>query len=262
MPSVGSVAPGYNIIRRAQMLATPPTATQHNRLLSALPEEELARLAPHFERVSLHHGEHAIVPDEPIRHVYFPLDCLLSLVTQMEDGSSAESGSIGREGMSGVPVLLDARQTPMPTFTQIPGDAIRVRADVVKAAYERGGAVRDTLNRYIHTIIVVGSHATACNALHKVESRMCKWLLMSSDGVGSCELRLTHEYLATMMGVRRASVTETAIKLKGAGLIDYERGFVRILDRAGLEAAACECYRRTRAEYERLFASSLAGQPR
>jgi CRP-like cAMP-binding protein len=224
-----------------------------NRLLANLPAQELAHLLPHFERVSLHHGEHVIVPDEPIRHIYFPINCLLSLVTQMEDGSSAESGSIGREGMSGVPVLLDARQTPMPTFTQIPGDAIKIRADVIKAAYERGGALRDILNRYVHTVIVVGSHSTACNALHKVGSRMCKWLLMSSDGVGSHELRLTHEYLATMLGVRRASVTETAIRLKDAGLIDYERGFVRIIDRAGLEAAACECYHRTKAEYERLF---------
>jgi CRP-like cAMP-binding protein len=235
------------------MSTRPQESPAANRLLDVLPAEELEHLRPHFERVSLHHGEHAIVPDEPIRHVYFPLNCLLSLVTQMEDGSSAESGSIGREGMSGVPVLLDARQTPMPTFTQIPGDAIRVRSEVVKAAYDRGGATRDILNRYVHTVIVVGSHATACNALHKVEARMCKWLLMSSDGVGSSELRLTHEYLATMLGVRRASVTETAIKLKSAGLIDYERGFARILDRAGLEASACECYRRTRAEYERLF---------
>ena len=236
------------------MIATPPKATLANRILSALPEDEYAQLAPHFERVSLHHGEHVIVPDEPIRYFYFPIDCLLSLVTQMEDGSSAESGSIGREGVSGVPVLLDARQTPMPTFTQIPGDAIKLRAELLKDAYNRGGAVRDILNRYIHTVIVVGSHAAACNALHKVESRMCKWLLMSSDGIGSHELRLTHEYLATMLGVRRASVTETAIKLKDAGLIEYERGFVRILDRPRLEAQVCECYHRTKAEYERLFA--------
>jgi CRP-like cAMP-binding protein len=235
------------------MSTQPHERPAENRLLAALPAAELENLRPHFERVSLHHGEHAIVPDEPIRHIYFPLTCLLSLVTQMEDGSSAESGSIGREGMSGVPVLLDARQTPMPTFTQIPGDALKIRSEVIKAAYDRGGALRDILNRYVHTVIVVGSHATACNALHKVEARMSKWLLMSSDGVGSSELRLTHEYLATMLGVRRASVTETAIRLKSEGLIDYERGFARILDRAGLEASACECYRRTRAEYERLF---------
>jgi CRP-like cAMP-binding protein len=228
-----------------------------NRLLAKLPSEELERLRPHFERVSLRHGAHAIVTDEPIRDIYFPLNCLLSLVTTMSDGSSAESGSIGREGMSGIPVLLDARQTPMPTFTQIPGEALKIRADVLKAAYDRGGALRSLLNRYMHTVVVVGSHAAACNALHKIEARMCKWLLMSSDGVGSDVLNLTHEYLATMLGVRRASVTETALKLKGAGLIDYERGRARILDRERLERAACECYRRTKSEYERLFAEEL-----
>jgi CRP-like cAMP-binding protein len=232
------------------MSANIPTG---NRLLDSLPAAELEALRPHVERVSLHHGEHAIVPDEPIRHLYFPINCLLSLVTQMEDGSSAESGCIGREGMSGVPVLLDARQTPMPTFTQIPGDALRVRADVVKAAYERGGALRDILNRYVHTVIVVGSYSTACNALHKVRRRMCKWLLMSSDGVGSDEVNLTHEYLATMLGVRRASVTESACELQDAGLIRYNRGRVRVLDRAGLEGQVCECYHRAKAEYERLF---------
>lgn len=224
-----------------------------NQLLAKLPAQELEALRPHCERVSLYHGQHVIVPEEPIRDVYFPLDCLLSLVTEMEDGSSAESGSVGREGMSGIPVLLDAMTTPMPTFTQIPGEAIKVRADVIKAAYERGGALRSLLNRYIHTVVVVGSHATACNALHKIKQRMCKWLLMSSDGVGSDEVNLTHEYLATMMGVRRASVTETAIELQAVGMIRYNRGHVSILDRAGLEDCACECYRRTKAEYERLF---------
>jgi CRP-like cAMP-binding protein len=234
--------------------AQPENRAARNRLLAKLPAAEFEALRPSFELVSLHHGEHAIVPDEPIRHVYFPLTCLLSLVTRMADGSSAESGSIGREGMSGVPVLLDARQTTMPTFTQIPGEAIRVRADVLKAAYDRGGALRDLLNRYIHTVIVVGSHSAACNALHKIVARMSRWLLMSSDGVGSAEVNLTHEFLATMLGVRRASVTEAACKLQDERLISYNRGHVVILDRAGLEAAACECYARTKAEYERLFA--------
>lgn len=225
-----------------------------NCLLAHLPAAEFDALRPHLRRVKLTHGQHVIVPDEPIRDAYFPLNCLLSLVTQMEDGSSAESGSIGREGLSGVPILLDAKQTPMPTFTQIPGEALKIRADVLKEAFERGGALRCLLNRYIHTVIVVGSHATACNALHKVRQRMCKWLLMSSDGVGSCEVNLTHEYLATMMGVRRPSVSETAAELQGAGIIRYHRGLVHILDRPALEACACECYRRTKAEYKRLFA--------
>jgi CRP-like cAMP-binding protein len=224
-----------------------------NRLLAKLPGQELERLRPHFERVTLAHGDHIIVPDEPIGHVYFPLNCLLSLVTAMSDGSAAESGTIGREGMSGVPVLLDAAQTTMPTFCQVPGDAIRVRSGVFKETYERDGGARKFLNRYIHTVIVVGSHATACNRLHKLVERFCKWLLRSSDGVGSEEVALTQEFLAIMLGVRRAGVTEAALEAQAAGLIDYRRGRIQILDRPGLEARACECYARTKAEYERLF---------
>ncbi|MCA1818350.1 MAG: Crp/Fnr family transcriptional regulator [Acidobacteria bacterium] len=225
-----------------------------NRLLAKLPEAELALLRPHFERVSLYHGQHVIVPEEPIADCYFPSGCLLSLVTQMEDGATVESGIIGRGGMSGVPVLLDAVTTPMPTFVQVPGDAIRVSSRVVKEAYERRGELHKLTNRYIHTVIVTGSHAAACNATHRLEERFCKWLLMSADGVGSDEVDLTHEFLAMMLGVRRAGVTEAAIKAQEAGLIAYSRGHVRILDRPRLEQTACECYRRQRAEYERLFA--------
>ncbi|HEY9285152.1 MAG TPA: Crp/Fnr family transcriptional regulator [Pyrinomonadaceae bacterium] len=224
-----------------------------NRLLAKLPAEELERLRPQFERVALRHGDYAIVPDEPIRHCYFPLSCLLSLVTSMADGGSVESGTIGREGMSGIPVLLDAGQTTMPTFCQVPGEALRVRANVFKEAYERSGAVRGLLNRYIHTVVVVGSHSTACNRLHRLDQRFSKWLLMSSDGVGSDEVRLTQEFLAIMLGVRRAGVTEAALEAQAAGIIEYGRGRIRILDRAGLEARACECYARGKAEYERLF---------
>lgn len=226
-----------------------------NLLLTKLPEVALEALRPHFERVSMSHGEYAIVPDEPIRHVYFPTGCLLSLVTQMADGSAAESGCIGREGMSGIPVVLDAESTTMPTFCQVPGEAIKVRADVVKEAYEQNRDVRKFLNRYVHTVVVVGSHATACNRLHTLEQRFCKWLLMSSDGVGSEEVALTQEYLAVMLGVRRAGVTEAAGKMQEAGLISYRRGHIQIKDRAGLRRVACECYRRTKEEYERLFSA-------
>jgi CRP-like cAMP-binding protein len=224
-----------------------------NRLLAKLPAEELERLRPHFERVPLAHGDHAIVPDEPIRHVYFPLNCLLSLVTTMADGASVESGTIGREGMSGVPVLLDAAQTTMPTFCQVPGAAVRLRADLFKEAYERSPAVRRLLNRYIHTVVVVGSHSAACNRLHRLDQRFSRWLLMSSDGVGTDDLALTQEFLSVMLGVRRAGVTEAALEAQAAGLIDYRRGRIRLLDRAGLERRACECYARTKSEYERLF---------
>lgn len=224
-----------------------------NRLLAALPPEELEELRPHFERVSLAHGQNIIVPDEPVRDVYFPLNCLLSLVTTMRDGATVESGSIGREGMSGIPVLLDAGQTPMPTFVQVPGEAIKVRAEVFKRAYDESLEVRRLMNRYIHVVVVNGSHAAACNRLHRLEERFCKWLLMSCDGVGSDEVDLTHDYLAIMMGVRRAGVTEAAGRAQAMGLINYRRGHVRITNREGLEACACECYRRAKDEYERLF---------
>ncbi len=226
-----------------------------NRLLARLPPEELERVRPHFQRVEMARGQHTIVPDEPISYIYFPINCLLSLVTQMADGGCVESGTIGREGMSGIPVILDARQTTMPTFAQVPGTAVRVRAQVLKEAYELRVEVRRLLNRYIHTVIVTGSHAAACNRLHSLVERLCKWLLMSSDGVGSDEVALTHEYLAVMMGVRRAGVSEAASELREAGLIDYHRGDIRIIDRPGLETTACECYGRTKEEYERLFGS-------
>ena len=224
-----------------------------NRILASLPGEELERLRPHLERVRLTRGQPVIVPEKPIRDFYFPLTCLLSLVTTMIDGASVESGTIGREGMSGVPVLLDARQTTMPTFVQVPGEALRVRADVVKASYDACGHLRTLLNRYIHTVIVVGSHAAACNRLHALEQRFCKWLLMSSDGIGSDEVGLTQEFLAVMLGVRRAGVTEAALKVQAAGLISYGRGLIRVIDRERLEQSACECYARTKAEYERVF---------
>ena len=224
-----------------------------NRLLALLPAPELDALRGRAEIVSLRHGSPAIVPDEPIRDVYFPLTCLLSLVTTMEDGSTVESGTIGREGMSGVPVILNAGQTTMPTFCQIPGEALMVKSEHVRDLYERSVEARRILNRYAHTVVVVGSQSAACNALHRVEARMCRWLLMSSDGVASDEVNLTQEYLAAMLGVRRPGVTEVAGKLRTEGLIDYTRGSIRILDRAGMERLACECYGRVKGEYERLF---------
>jgi CRP-like cAMP-binding protein len=224
-----------------------------NRLLALLPAAELDTLRRHAEVVPLRHGDCAIVPDEPIREVYFPVTCLLSMVTTMEDGASVESGTIGREGMSGIPVVLNACQTTMPTFCPIPGDSIRVRTEHLLEVYERSAEVRHLFNRYIHTIVVISSQSAACNALHRVEARMCRWLLMSSDGVASDEVNLTQEYLAAMLGVRRPGVTEVAGKLRAEGLIDYSRGSIRIADRPGMERRACECYGRVKGEYERLF---------
>jgi CRP-like cAMP-binding protein len=226
-----------------------------NRLLAKMAHEKLDALLLNYERVSLPQGKPVIVPDEPIHDVYFPLDCLLSMVTLLEDGTIVESACIGREGMSGIPVLLDADQTTMETVVQIPGNAIRISMSVVKEAYERNRAVRSILNRYIHAVVIVGSRSAACNAMHTIEQRLCRWLLMSSEGIGSDEVALTHEYLAAMLGVRRAGVTIAAGTLQSARLIETGRGRIRIRDREALERAACECYGRTKEEYERVFAT-------
>jgi CRP-like cAMP-binding protein len=230
--------------------ACPPT---QNRLLASLPSEERKALLPHLEQVSLSRRQTIILPDEPIPFIYFPINSLLSLVTVMEDGSTVEAGAIGREGMAGLPILLDAGTTPMRTLTQIPGQAVRVKAQIIKEAFDRGGALRHILHRYIHTTIVVGSQSAACNRLHHLEARLCRWLLMSSDGVGSEELSLTQDFLGMMLGVRRAGVSEAASQLMDKGLIRYQRGRIQIVDKKSLETAACECYGVVKAEYDRLL---------
>jgi CRP-like cAMP-binding protein len=226
---------------------------KQNRLLAKLPPDELERLHPHLEIVSLSLGQVLIEPNEPIPYVYFPVNSLLSLVTVMEDGSTVESGCIGREGMAGVPILMDASTTPMRTLAQIPGQAVRIKASIIKEMFDTGGSLQKLLYRYIHTVIVLGSQSTACNRLHQIEARLCRWLLMSSDGVGSHSLPLTQEFLSTMLGVRRSGVSETASKLQSMGLIRYQRGHIQIIDRKSLETAACECYGIVTAEYKRLF---------
>jgi len=232
-------------------------ALLQNQLLASLPAADLDALRPHLELVSLELAYPLIRPQEPIRHAYFPITSLASLVVVLEDGSTVESGSVGREGMVGIPIVLGAGTTPMQTIIQIAGDAFRVEADAIKAQFERRGTLHTVLTRYIHTLFMVASQSAACNRRHGLEARLCRWLLMSSDGVGSDAIGITQEFLATMLGVRRAGVTEAAMKLQNQGWIAYTRGFVHLLDRAALENAACECYHVVRQEYERLFGQAL-----
>lgn len=230
--------------------ASSPT---QNRLLASLPREELELLSAHMEQVSLSAGQIIILPDEPIEFVYFPLNCLLSLVVVMENGATVESGSVGREGMAGLSIVLDAATTPMKTLAQIPGQAMRIKAEIIKEAFNRGGVLQKLLYRYIHTIIVVSSQTAACNRLHRLEARFCRWLLMSSDGIGAEKLHLTQEFLAAMLGVRRSGVSEAASQLQSQGSINYQRGQIEIVNRKSLETSACECYAAVKAEYDRLF---------
>ncbi len=224
-----------------------------NRILNALPPDDAAALRPHLEEVTLDLYTPLIRPNEPIGDVWFPTTCLASLVTVLEDGSTVEGGSVGREGMVGIPVLLESTSTPMETTVQVPGMAIRLPAEVLLRRFEESRPLRALMHRYIHSLFLIASQSAACNRKHSVESRFARWLLMSSDGIGSDEVAITHEYLATMLGVRRPGVTEAALKLQEQGLINYRRGGTTILDRRGLEDAACECYQVVRSEFDRLI---------
>ena len=216
--------------------------TTENRLLAKFPKSELDALRPHMEIVTLETGYPLIKPREKINEVYFPVTALASLVTVLEDGFTVESGSVGREGMVGVPFMLDAMTTPMETVIQIPGELIRVKSSAIKESFHRSPIVQSLFHRYLHVLFVIASQSAACNRRHVVTQRLARWLLTSSDGVGSDQVNLTHEFLATMLGVRRAGVTEAAQTLQTNKLIEYKRRGVRIVDRAGLEEAACECY--------------------
>lgn len=232
------------------------TSTRHftgNRLLDSFPADELESLRPQLEAVNLTYALPLIAPHEPISHVWFPVNALASLVTLFEDGSTVEAGSVGREGMVGVPVVLGAESTPMQTVVQIPGSGYRLPAQAMRDLFARSPEVRLLLNRYVHALFVVASQSAACNRKHDIEARLARWLLMSSDGIGSESINLTQEFLATMLGVRRPGVTEAAVKLQNGGMISYSRGVVRLIDRALLEGRACECYQGVKSEFERLF---------
>jgi CRP-like cAMP-binding protein len=224
-----------------------------NLLLARIAHDEWAALRPHATRLTVEHFDALINPREPIRYVYFPVNCLASLVTVLEDGSSIEAGTIGREGMAGIAVVLDAETTPMQTLVQIPGDAIRISAAAIKEVFAAGKTLQKILHRYIHTLFVIASQSAACNRRHQIEARFARWLLMSSDGIGSDELAITHEFLSAMLGVRRSGVTEAAVKLQEEGMIRYKRGGIRIINRRKLESVACECYDNVKQEYDRLF---------
>jgi CRP-like cAMP-binding protein len=224
-----------------------------NRLLDLLPEAELARLLPQMERVSCKLGDVVFERKEPIRIVDFPIGAVISLVIVMEDGAVVEAGTVGNEGMSGVPFVLRTQISLSRAFYQLPGESLRMSARTFQEEMGRRGAFYDIMHRHAQVYVTQVSQSAACNRVHPVEQRLCRWILMSQDRVGSDKLALTQEILAQMLGVRRASVSVVAGMLQKAGFISYTRGLITILDRAGLEASACECYGVVRAETARLL---------
>ena len=225
-----------------------------NRLLARLPQEELERLLPHLGRVSFKLGEVIYESGGQLEHIYFPTTAIISLLYLMENGSSAEMGIAGREGLIGVALFMGGDSMPNRAVIQSAGCAVRMRAKALGEEFARGGAFQRLLLRYTQALITQMSQTAVCNRLHGIEQQLCRWLLLSHDRLDSDELVMTQELIANMLGVRREGVTAAASRLQEQGLISYVRGRIRILDRRGLETAACECYRVVEDEYRRLLA--------
>jgi CRP-like cAMP-binding protein len=227
-----------------------------NRLLAALSPPELDRLQPYLEPAALGIRDVLYEPFDLISYVWFPTSGMVSLLSPPDDGRDMgiEVGVVGREGMAGLAVFLGVRRASLRCIVQVPGSALRLRADDFRSLVLRDGAFHGLLLRYTHAFIAQVAQAVACNSLHPVEQRLCRWLLTTRSRAGSDEFPMTHEFLAAMLGVRRASVTEAARDLARAGLIRYGRGQVTVLDGDGLEESACGCHRVVQEEFDRLHA--------
>jgi CRP-like cAMP-binding protein len=213
-----------------------------NRLLSALAPEAYRSLQPNLEIVSLAFKQVLFQPQEQIPYVYFPTSCLVSLFTVMTDGTAVEVGVVSNEGIAGIPLFLGTDISTFRAVVQIPGEAVRLRADFFKQAIAQVNTLSLWIQRYINLLLIQIAQTSACNSRHSVEQRCCRWLLMMHDSARDDKFEITQEFLAQMLCVRRASVTEVALKLQKT-----------ICDRPGLEATACECYSLLRTERDRLF---------
>ena len=224
-----------------------------NRLLAKLPKAEYARLEPHLTRLALTLKHKLYEPNVPIQYVYFPISGIVSMVTIMKDGTRSEVGTVGDEGMIGLPVFLGADSIPGEAFSQVPGEVWQLSVPQLKKQLARDGALHSVLNLYTQALFTQLAQSVSCNRVHDIEQRCGRWLLMTHDRVGEDSFILTQEFLAQMLGVRRASVTQVAQKLQKAKAIRYSRGVITVMNRPRLEKISCECYRIVREEYERLL---------
>ena len=232
-----------------------------NCLLAALPRDVYEQVEPHLERLSLERGTVLHRPGEAIRDLYFPLDCLVSVTVTLRDGRTAETGVVGRREVVGINAVMGGYETTQTEYVaQITGEAIRVPAAPLREAFDCSKELRDVLLKYTQALIAQISQNAACNALHTLEQRCARWLLEVRDRIGSDDLRLTHEFIAEMLGVRRAGVTEVSGKFERQELISSGRGRTRIVDGRGLEATSCECYQVVKEEYDRLLGGTLGAR--
>lgn len=237
-------------------MISPPqlSLSPENRILAALAGTGYQHFLSQLERVAFTQGEVVYEPDDRINYVYFPETAVFSMLSTMENGDTVEVGPVGREGLVGLNVFFGGDTTPTRLVTHVAGSALRASAELFRRelSSERS-AIRRLLLRYTQMLLAMTGQSAACNKLHSLEKQLATWLLMMHDYVGD-ELLLTHELIAFTLGVRRAGVSESASNFKNEGLIDYTRGHIQILNRRGLEAQACECYKVIRDEYDRLYA--------
>ena len=224
-----------------------------NHLLAALPTAEFERLAPHLELVTMSLGDVLYESGGQLQHVYFPTTSILSIHYVMEDGSSAEIAGVGNEGVLGISILMGGNTTPSRALVQTAGHGYRLKAQWMMEEFYRAGLMLRLMLRYIQAQITQMSQTAVCNRYHSLEQQLCRWLLLTLDRLPSNELIMTHELVASMLGVRRGSVTEAAGNLQNAGFINYRRGHITVLDRAGLETRVCECYDVVKKEFNRLL---------
>lgn len=225
-----------------------------NRLLALLPNEERERLCRHLQSLELAQGEVLFEPGASIEHTYFVDHGMISIISVLENGTSIEVGTVGNKGVAGIAAAMtDGVNLPFRYFVQVAGAARRIPVTILAAELRQDSPLRKLLFRYQAAFLTQVMQGVACNGLHSVVQRCCKWLLMSQDSIGMPELAITHEFLAQMLGVRRASVSDVLRPLQEQGMIRANRGKVTILNRSGLEETSCECYRIIRNEYDRLL---------
>lgn len=239
----------------------PPRVPVANRLLAALPPPEYQRLSPYLKSVALPFGEVIYELGATIRHVYFPNQSVVSLISTAAGRTSLEVGLVGSEGLVGLPVYLGVTTSRNRAIVQGAGTALRMKAEVLRREARGAGPLPRLLLRYTHGLLAQISQSAVCNQFHQVEARLARWLLMTQDRVGADEFRLTQEFIAAMLGVRREGVSKIASRLQQQRLISFVRGEIRVLDRRRLEAQACECYGIIKAEYDGFLGPSQAGRP-
>ncbi len=227
-------------------LRSPPT----NRLLAALPKDEYQRLLPKLKPFPLVFGEVIYDPGDLIRNVYFPTSGIISLLAAVEDRATLEVGIVGREGMVGLPAFMGVKTNSNRAVVQGAGESMKMKANAFRIECENGGSFPPLLLRYTHSRLTQIAQGAACNRFHPIDARLARWLLMTSDRMGTDEFQLTQEFLSNMLGVRREGVNKAAGALQQQDLISYSRGALTILNRVGLEAIACHCYGIIKAEYD------------